>query len=71
MGKERKKKPVSEFLIPTSIFINTKLTTFESMVKYLKDERGLNFHEIGIALDRDERNIWTVYKRAKKKENEN
>ena len=57
----------SRYGIPLSIFRRTPYTTFESMVLYLKDQKGLSFHEIAILLARDERNIWTIYKRAKVK----
>ena len=57
----------SKILIDTKIFRNTKLTTFEALVKHMKDDLKMSFHEIGELLDRDERNIWTVYSRGKKK----
>ena len=57
----------SKVLVDTKIFRNTKLTVFEALVKHLKDEAGMNFHEIGELLDKDERNIWTVYNRGRKK----
>jgi hypothetical protein len=60
-------KNESEQLIPVSIFNKPKLSPFEAIVKYLKEEKGLNYHQIGEILNRDERNIWTVYNRAKKK----
>ncbi len=53
--------------IPISIFKDTRLTPFESIVKYLKETENLTYAEIGRQLARDERNIWTVYQRAKKK----
>ena len=52
--------------LPTSIFKDRKLTTLESIVVYLK-EQGLKYSEIAKLLDRDQRNIWTVYSRARKK----
>lgn len=57
----------SKVLIDTKIFRKTKLTVFEALVRHLKDDLGMSFHEIGELLDRDERNIWTVYNRSKKK----
>lgn len=57
----------SYLTIPTDIFRRYPLAVLESIVIYLKDERNLNFHEIGVLLGRDERNMWTVYHRAKKK----
>ncbi len=53
--------------VKTSVFHNNDLTIFESLVKYLKEEKSFNFHEISLLLNRDERNIWTVYKNAVKK----
>jgi hypothetical protein len=58
---------MEEVLIPVSIFKKEKLTPFEAMVKYLKEEKNLNYRQIGKLLNRDERNIWTVYNRSKKK----
>jgi predicted DNA-binding protein (UPF0251 family) len=53
--------------IPISIFKETRLTPFELIVWHLKDTKQLSYAEIGRLLNRDERNIWTVYQRAKKK----
>ena len=53
--------------LKTSIFHNNELTIFEALVKYLKEEKSFNFHEISLLLNRDERNIWTVYKNTLKK----
>ena len=58
---------MNEQLIPVSIFRKEKLSPFEAIVKYLKEEKKLNYHQIGALLNRDERNIWTVYSRARKK----
>ena len=53
--------------IPTSIFRNRELGTLEVVVKYLKEKLNMNYHNIGILLNRNERTIWTAYNRAKKK----
>ena len=53
--------------LKTFIFHNNELTIFEALVKYLKEEKSFNFHEISLLLNRDERNIWTVYKNTLKK----
>ncbi len=53
--------------IPSDIFRRYPLAVLESIVVYLKDERYLNFHEIAVLLGRDQRNIWTVYQRARRK----
>jgi len=53
--------------IDTNIFRNTERTIFEALVVFLKDQKKMNYHDIGVLLDRDERNVWTVYNRGKKK----
>ncbi len=53
--------------IPVNIFSNTKLSALEAIVSYLKEEFSLTYHEIALMLKRDERTIWTVYQRARKK----
>jgi len=37
------------------------------MVEYLKEHEALSFHQIAALTNRDDRTIWTVYSRAKKK----
>ena len=56
-----------EVLIPSGIFKDRRTSLFESLVKYLKEGRDLNYHQIAILLNRDERNVWTIYNRAVKK----
>ena len=58
----------ARFWIPASIFADAKLSALESIVVYLKEEFLLNYHEIGVLLKRDDRTIWTVYQRARKKD---
>jgi hypothetical protein len=57
----------SEIMVPVSIFKNRKLSVLESLVNYLKENFKLRFSEIAALLNKDQRNIWTVYNRAKKK----
>ncbi len=57
-------KPVS---IPSDIFKNRDLAVLESLVKYLKEDKDFSYAEIADLLNRDDRTIWTVYSRAKKK----
>lgn len=66
-NKSRKKRLPSKFYIDLEIFRNTKLSPSETIVKFLKDIQGLSFREIAKILERDERNIWTLYNRARKK----
>ena len=42
------------------------LTILESLVNYFK-EKGMKYVEIGELLGKDQRNIWTIYDRVKKK----
>ncbi|GAF99559.1 unnamed protein product, partial [marine sediment metagenome] len=53
--------------IPSYIFKDRTLSVLEAIVKYLKEERMLSYHEIAVLLKRDDRTIWTVYNRVKKK----
>ena len=59
--------PEFPFEVPTSIWHDDKLSVLEALVSYLKDEKELTYHEIGVLLNRDERNVWTVYNRTRKK----
>jgi len=59
------KKEVLEF--PREIFKDNNLTFLEAAIEYLKDKEGLSFREISHTIFRDERNVWTIYNRVKKK----
>jgi len=59
-------KPTA-LLLPNTVFFDTKLAILEAVVEYLKEKKGLNYREIGLVLNRDERNIWTIYSRVRKK----
>tara|TARA_Y100000310_G_scaffold343406_1_gene450891 strand:- start:132 stop:626 length:495 start_codon:yes stop_codon:yes gene_type:complete len=71
-NKARKKFPaefasvISKINIPIESFSDRRFTVFESLVLYLKDY-GLTNHEIAVMLHRDDRTIWGVYDRVKKK----
>jgi len=71
-AKEKQKEPFRikgvKVYLPMSIFENRKLTVLESIIVYLK-EKGMKYNEIGELLERDQRNIWTIYSRAVKKLN--
>jgi hypothetical protein len=55
------------FEIPSFVFRDRSVAVLECMVEYMKDSQGLTFHEIATLLNRDDRTIWTVYRRAKLK----
>ena len=67
---EKHKQPLqflrSPYFFPVSIFQNT-LGVLENIVIYLKDELHLSYHHIAVLLARNDRTIWTMYQRAKKK----
>ncbi|MCK4521347.1 MAG: hypothetical protein KAU20_02150 [Nanoarchaeota archaeon] len=58
--------PKKSFLMPVLIFANRKLAPLEALVFHLK-KLSLSYHEISILINRNQRTIWTVYQRAKKK----
>ena len=72
--KAKKKHPESfevekaEFFIPLKTLNQRILSVLESIVWYLKQTYDLSFHEIAKILQRNDRTVWTVYQRAKKKE---
>jgi hypothetical protein len=53
--------------VPTSVFKDRSVSVLESMVRFLKEKHNLTYHEIAVLLNRDDRTIWTVYSRVKKK----
>lgn len=57
----------AKFVIPISKLKNRKYSILESIVAYLKENSELNYHSIAELINRDERTIWTVYNRYKKK----
>ena len=57
----------TKYFIPCSIFSNKKLSVLENIVFYLKHEYNLMNVQISQQLNKDQRTIWTVFDRAKKK----
>ncbi|MBI2451564.1 Ig-like domain repeat protein [Candidatus Pacearchaeota archaeon] len=55
--------------IPITIF-SSKLGGLEALVKYLKENVEMRFSEIAKVLGRDDRTVWTAYKKASEKEKE-
>ena len=58
---------ISPYHIPVSILKDRNISVLENIAVYLKDTFGLTYHKIAVLLNRDDRTIWTVYQRAKKK----
>jgi hypothetical protein len=58
----------AEFInIPSFVFKDRSLSVLEVMVEYMRDNKKMRFHEIASILNRDDRTVWTVYRRAKLK----
>ncbi|MFA7708209.1 MAG: right-handed parallel beta-helix repeat-containing protein, partial [Candidatus Pacearchaeota archaeon] len=55
-----------EFFVDINIFSNRKLSILENVIKYLK-EKGFRNIEIANLLNKDQRNISTLYSRVQKK----
>ena len=64
--KKRPKTP-SNIWIPSNVLRDNSISVLEAIVEFLKEKKGLTYHQIGELINRDERNVWTVYNRAKKK----
>lgn len=55
-----------EILIPSSAFADRSFSTLESLVRFIK-ELDYSNHEVAQMLHLDDRTIWTIYDRVKKK----
>jgi hypothetical protein len=53
--------------IPIEVLQDRDVSVLEAIVRYLKDGKGYSYRQIAVMLHRDDRTIWTVYKRASKK----
>jgi len=53
-------------MIPASVFSDRKFSTLECLVGFIK-ELGYSNHETALMLHLDDRTIWTIYDRVKKK----
>lgn len=65
---ETLRAPSKDELIPLAIFSNDKLSSLETIVKFLKENRGNGFSEIATMLNRDPRTIWATYAKARGKQ---
>ena len=63
-------KSVRKDLLPISIFNNNELSCLETIVKFLREEFGLRYHEIAVLINRNDRTIWATYNVACKKRKE-
>jgi hypothetical protein len=53
--------------IPSTVFQDRSLSVLEVMVEYLRDKKQMKFSKISELINRNERTVWTVYRRAKLK----
>lgn len=51
--------------LPLNILQDRRLSVLENIVKYLKEELNLTYHQIAVMLNRNDRTIWTIYSRVK------
>ena len=65
--KARLTVPPTKYMLPVSIFQDRKLSVLEAVVAYLKDKHSMKLVEIASVLNRDQRNVWSIYHKAKKK----
>ena len=72
-ANQKSKKPlnikeinISEIILPLDIFKNRNLTILEAVILYLRN-KGIKLGKIAKLIDRDQRNVHTIYSRAVKK----
>jgi len=53
--------------VPVTVLFDREVSCFEAIIEYLKEERNLSYRQIAMLTNRNDRTIWTVYNRAKKK----
>ena len=51
----------SKVSVPLSLFKDRTVSVQRRLVRYLHDECGMNFSEIGRNISRDPRTVWTAY----------
>ena len=57
----------SKYVVPAALFAERKLSVLETLAHYLQTTLKLSLHDIAVLLNRDDRTIWTVCSRARKK----
>lgn len=57
----------SKYVVPAALFAERKLSVLETLAHYLRETLKLSLHDIATLLNRDDRTIWTVCSRARKK----
>jgi predicted transcriptional regulator len=67
MNKKSNSEKRETLTLPLKVLQDRDVAILESIVEYLKEEKKLKYSEIAKLLNRDQRTIWTVYNRVKKK----
>jgi len=67
LSKEEILSKYSALALPLSVLRNKPLTIYEALILHLKDNHNINYHNIAVLLERDERDVRKVYYRAKDK----
>jgi len=66
--QQKNTETLKEYIdIPSFVFKDRTLSVLEVMVEYLRDNKKMRFHDIAQIINRDDRTVWTVYRRAKLK----
>ncbi len=65
--KQKIKVLKSNITIPSSIFKNRQFGVLEALVKFLKEEISLSYHNIAVLLKKNDRTIWSSYNNSLKK----
>ena len=53
--------------IPLKVFACGELGALEAVVKYMKENLGMKYSKIGETINRDQRTVWTAYKKGSNK----
>jgi hypothetical protein len=61
----------TSFYIPLELFENSSHSILETVVLHLKESYEMKFSEIARLLNKNDRTVWTVWNRAKKKNAQN
>lgn len=61
------KPEVSKYFIPVSVLNERVVSVLESIVEFLREKHELSYKQISLLINRDNRTIWTVYQKAKRK----
>jgi hypothetical protein len=56
--------------VPLSLFSHSRLGVLECVVKFLRENQNMSYSGIAMLLNRNDRTIWTTYRKALKKHSE-